>query len=54
MVFQDAVLPPSRGSFCIQFLKKFRRGESLGTVTFHRTVVGGKPGHAHYKIFLLQ
>ena len=55
MCFQDvALLPPSRASFSTTFLKKCVRGESLGTTTCLRTVVGGKQGHAACEIFLLQ
>ena len=36
------------------FHKNCGRGESLGTTTYHKTVVGGKQGHALCKILLPQ
>ena len=54
MGFQDVAFMPSQASFSTTFLKKCGRGESLGTTTCLKTVVGGKQGHAPCKILLLQ
>ena len=40
--------------FSTTFLKTCVRGESLRTSTCHKTVVGGKQGHASCIILLLQ
>ena len=51
--FQDVAFLP-QANFSASFLKKYDRGESLGTTTCLRTVVGGKQGHAPCKIPFLQ
>ena len=53
MGFHDVVLLPSRASFSTTFLKNCGRGESLVTTTCHKTVVGGRQGHAPCRILLL-
>ena len=50
MDFQDEAFPPSRASFSTTFPKNCGRDKSLGTTTCLKTVVGGKHGHAPYKI----
>ena len=54
MAVQDVASLPSEASFSATFLKHCGRGESLGTTTCLRTVVGGKHRHASCKILLLQ
>ena len=54
MGFQDVALMQSRASFSTTFHKNCGRGESLGTTTCPKTVVGDKQGHALCKIILLQ
>ena len=53
MSFQDVAFLPSQASLYITFLKNGGRGESLRTTTYHKTVVGGKQGHAPCKTLLL-
>ena len=45
---------PSRASFPSTCLKNCGRGESLGITTCHKTMIGGKQGHAPCKILSLQ
>ena len=52
--FRDVAFLPSIASFYTTFLKHCGRGESLGTITCLKTVVGGKQGHVPCKIFMLQ
>ena len=47
--FQDIEFLPSRVSFYNTLLKNSGRDESLGTVTRHTTVVGGKQGHTPWR-----
>ena len=54
MGYQDVAFLPSRASFSTTFLKNCGRGESLGTTTFLKTVVGGRQGHAPCEVLLLQ
>ena len=55
MGFQDgAYLPPPRASSSTTCLKNCGRGESPGTTTSHKTVVGGRQGHTACKIPSLQ
>ena len=54
MGFQDVAFLPSRTSFSTTFLKNCGRGEGFRTTTCHKTVVGGKQGHAACKLFLIQ
>ena len=54
MGFQDEASLPSRASFSTMFLNNCGGGESLGTTTCLKTVVGGKQGHAPSETLLLQ
>ena len=54
MRLQDVAFLPSKASLPTMFLKHCGRGESLGTITCLKTVVGGKQGHALCKILSLQ
>ena len=45
MGFQDLAFLPSRAIFSTMFLKNCDIGESLGTTTSPKIVVGGKQGH---------
>ena len=53
MGFQDVAFLPSPASFPPLYLKSSVRGESLGTATCYKTVVGGKQGYTPSKILLL-
>ena len=46
MGFRDVAMLPSEASFPTTFQKNCGRGESLGTITCHKNVVGGKQGRA--------
>ena len=50
MRLQEVVFQPFRVSFSTTFLKQCGRGESLGTTTCLRYVVGGKQGYAACQI----
>ena len=54
MGFPDVAFQPFRASLFTTLLKNCGRGESLETTTCPKTVVGGKQGHAPWKIPLLQ
>ena len=54
MCFQDVAFLPSRASFSTTFPKNCGRGKRLRTTICHRTVVGGKQGHAPCTIPLHQ
>ena len=54
MGFQDVASLPSRTRFSSMFLNNGGGGESLGTTTCLRTVVGCNQGHAPCKVFKLQ
>ena len=52
--FQDVAFLPSELVFVPCFLKNCGRGEGLMAATCHRTIDGGKQGHAPCKSLLLQ
>ena len=51
MGFQDIAFLPTRASFSTTFLKNCGRGESLGTTTCPKTVVGVSKGMLPVKYF---
>ena len=53
MDFQDVVFLPSQATFYTTFLTNCGRGESPGTTTRLKTVVGGKQGHAPCRMISL-
>ena len=46
IAFLDVAFLSSQASFSTTFLKNCGSGESHGTTTYPRAVVGGKQGHA--------
>ena len=54
MGYLDVAFLPFRACFPTIFLTNCGMGESLGTTTCPKTVVGGKQGHAPCKILSLQ